>query len=450
MKLVVSSIRVGEEDGFKNDILDRRFFGEALLNLVKQTSDELVISIDGRWGEGKTTFIKMWQGLLKENNIPSIYIDAFENDYTGDAFMSIAAAITTYVDSHAIDTAKREEFKYKAKRVGVQLLSWTARVGVKAATLGIIKDSDIEAVNVIKENLANDGADEISKLVKDRLSTQSIEKNLIQSFKESLSEIPLALNENSGNRIVIIVDELDRCKPSFAVEVIEKIKHLFSVENVVFVLGMNKAQLEEAIRCVYGNNIDAHSYLQKFINIETALPKRNDLNSYSNDIKSYSHHLLKLHEFNAFGDEEVLVNVLVPLGRHFNLSLRQLEKVFTNLAIIYSTSHENSFRVVPVFVLLSILKVVDPTVFSAITNNSFSFSQLSEKVGLSKLKEDVGREIFHVMNWMRFIMMTDDEFNELDSNDPVLRFGIGLSRYNIERRNILAFFCSKMTLFKVN
>jgi len=176
MKLVVSSIRVGEEDGFKNDILDRKFFGEALLNLVKQTSDELVISIDGRWGEGKTTFIKMWQGLLKENNIPSIYIDAFENDYTGDAFMSIAGAITTYVDSHAIDTEKKEEFKDKAKRVGVQLISWTARVGVKAATLGIIKDSDIEAVNVIKESLANDGADEISKLVKDRLSRQSIEK----------------------------------------------------------------------------------------------------------------------------------------------------------------------------------------------------------------------------------------------------------------------------------
>lgn len=450
MKLVVSSIRVGEEDGFKNDILDRKFFGEALLNLVKQTSDELVISIDGRWGEGKTTFIKMWQGLLKKNNIPSIYIDAFENDYTGDAFMSIAGAITTYVDSHAIDTAKKEEFKDKAKRVGVQLLSWTVRVGVKAATLGIIKDSDIEAVNVIKESLANDGADEISKLVKDRLSAQSIEKNLIQSFKESLSEIPLALNESSENRIVIIIDELDRCKPSFAVEIIEKIKHLFSVENVIFVLGMNKTQLEEAIKCVYGNNIDAHSYLQKFINIETTLPKRNDLNNYSNDIRSYSRHLLELHEFNAFGDEEGLVEVLVPLGRHFNLSLRQLEKVFTNLAIIYSTSHENSFRVFPVFVLLSILKVVDPTVFSAIANNNFSFNQLSKKVGLSNLKEDDNREIFHVMNWMKYIMMTDDEFNELDPNDPVLRYGNGLFRYNIDRRNILAFFCSKMTLFKVN
>jgi len=265
-----------------------------------------------------------------------------------------------------------------------------------------------------------------------------------------LSEIPLALNESTENRIVIIIDELDRCKPSFAVEIIEKIKNLFSVENVIFVLGMNKFQLEEAIKCVYGNNIDAHSYLQKFINIETTLPKRNYLNNYSNDIRSYSRHLLKLHEFNAFGDEEGLVEVLVPLGRHFNLSLRQLEKVFTNLAIIYSTSHENSFRVFPVFVLLSILKVVDPTVFSAIANNNFSFNQLSKKVGLSNLKEDDNREIFHVMNWMKYIMMTDDEFNELDPNDPVLRYGNGLFRYNIDRRNILAFFCSKMTLFKVN
>lgn len=83
MKLVTPSLVVEDIDGFKNDALQRKSFGEALSNLVSRSTDELVVSIDGKWGEGKTTFVKMWQGLLKENGVPSIYIDAFQNDYTG-------------------------------------------------------------------------------------------------------------------------------------------------------------------------------------------------------------------------------------------------------------------------------------------------------------------------------------------------------------------------------
>ena len=64
---------VAVDDAFKNDALDRQPFGEALLNIVTRSKDELVVSIDGRWGEGKTTFVKMWRGLLKKHNIPSIY-----------------------------------------------------------------------------------------------------------------------------------------------------------------------------------------------------------------------------------------------------------------------------------------------------------------------------------------------------------------------------------------
>ena len=82
MKIIVPPMTVAVDDAFKNDALDRQPFGEALLNIVTRSKDELVVSIDGRWGEGKTTFVKMWRGLLKKHNIPSIYIDAFANDYS--------------------------------------------------------------------------------------------------------------------------------------------------------------------------------------------------------------------------------------------------------------------------------------------------------------------------------------------------------------------------------
>ncbi|HHQ4483511.1 TPA: P-loop NTPase fold protein, partial [Aeromonas veronii] len=123
MRLITPSLIVEDCDGFENDVLQRKFFGEALSNLVIRTTDELVISIDGKWGEGKTTFVKMWQGHLKDNGVPSIYIDAFQNDYTDDAFISIAGAITTYVAKNSSEDKTRVSFSDKAKKVGVRLFS---------------------------------------------------------------------------------------------------------------------------------------------------------------------------------------------------------------------------------------------------------------------------------------------------------------------------------------
>lgn len=447
MKLVTPSLVVKDSDGFKNDALQRQQFGEALSNLVIRSTDELVISLDGKWGEGKTTFVRMWQGLLKEKGIPSIYIDAFENDYTEDAFISIASAITSYVDQHSAEP-QNSDFKDKAKRVGVRLLSWTAKIGIKAATLGIIKESDIDTLSEIGNDVAGDTADAIADLVKERLSAHGKETELIQSFRESLSELPESLMDNTSGRLVIVIDELDRCKPSFAVEVLEKIKHLFSVKNVAFLLVMHKQQLEEAIRSIYGSNIDAHTYLQKFINIETSIPKR-VTDRHSNDIESYIKNLLQLHEISTWGDDRYIVDCLTPLALHFNLSLRQLEKVFTNLAIIYGTSGENHLRLVPIIVFAAVVKVVSPTVFENLLLGKIPFSTLCEQLGLRELKEDK-HKLSWVMSWIRFSMLTEPEYQGLDRNDPIKEYGQALWRYNVDRERLLIIFCQKLSMFIVN
>lgn len=451
MKLVTPSLVVEDSDGFKNDILQRQQFGDALSKIVERSTDELVISLDGKWGEGKTTFIKMWQGLLKENGIPSIYIDAFQNDYTEDAFIAIASEITSYVDQHSAEDQKSSDFKDKAKKVGVRLLSWTAKIGIKAATLGIIKESDIDALSEIGDDVAADTSETIADLVQERLSAHSKETRLIQSFRESLSDLPATLLDNSSGRLVIVIDELDRCKPTFAVEVLEKIKHIFSVKNVVFVLVMHKQQLEEAIRCVYGDNIDAHTYLQKFINIETSIPKRVS-DRYSNDIVSYIHKLLKLHEITTWGDDRLIVDCLLPLAQYFNLSLRQLEKVFTNLAIIYSTSGENHLRLVHIIVFIAVVKVVNPNVFASLLQGKISFTSLSEQIGFRKLNEEneSERKLFQLLSWIRFSMLTESEYQAIDANDPISRLGQSLWRYNVDREELLPMFCQKLSMFTVN
>ena len=234
MRIVTPPLIVKEGDSFTKDALDRKGYGEALRNLVASSSDALVISLDGKWGEGKTTFVKMWQGLLSESNIPNLYIDAFANDYVDDAFITVASAITNYAENNIKKDHrdKLAELKEKSKKVGGQLLSWSARIGVKAATLGIIKDSDIEELKDIKGDLSKTASDLVASFVDERITTHSNDVALIQSFRGMLSELPSKLQNEGDKPLVIIIDELDRCKPTFAVEIVEKIKHLFSVENV--------------------------------------------------------------------------------------------------------------------------------------------------------------------------------------------------------------------------
>jgi hypothetical protein len=449
MKIVVPTLTVDIEDGFTNDLLNREYFGESLYSLITRSTDELVIALDGKWGEGKSTFVKMWQGLLRKNGVPSIYIDAFQSDYTEDAFISIAGAITNYVESNSSNKKEKTDFKEKAKKVGVRLLAWSAKIGVKAATLGAIQDTEISALNDIKEDIAKNVSDELEELVKERLNTHSKEVELIQSFRSSLSEIPATLNGNESNRLVIIIDELDRCKPTFSVEILEKIKHLFSVKNIVFLLVMNKNQLEESIKSVYGQNIDSHTYLQKFINVEVNLPKQST-DRYKNDIDIYSSKLLELHEIETWGEDRNILETLKPLAKHFNLSLIELEKVFTNISIIYASSKSNHLRLIPIILLISILKVIKPHIFQKLLNNSINYSELCSAINYNE-HNDIGnnQDLSFTMTWVKHCILTDSEYQALESNDRVKQMGSALWNYNISRDKVISFFCEQLSLIRV-
>ena len=453
MRIVTPPLDIHNEEGFKQDILDRKGFGESLLNLIERSQDELVISLDGKWGEGKTTFVKMWQGLLSENNIPTIYIDAFANDYIDDAFISIASSITTYAKNN-IDKSKEEkfnEFKGKAKHVGVQLLSWTAKVGIKAATLGAVKESDIEELKDIKGDLAKGISTAVGDFVEERLTSHSKDVEVLESFKTLLSELPSTISNESNKPLVIIIDELDRCKPTYAVEIIEKVKHLFSVRNVIFVLVMHRKQLEEAVKSIYGQNIDAHTYLQKFINIDATLPKRiSDRNI--NDIKKYCQQLYKLHELETWGDERTLISSLESLSTYFNLTLRQLEKVFTNISVFYASSSENSLRLTPLTSFLAVIKVINTSLFDDLLHGRVTYEHICSVIGFADAPNQAGNDriMTRLMDWVRFALITDEEFEKLDPKDPIRDYGQSLWQYSIEQGELMPLICQNLSIFNVS
>ncbi len=447
MRIVTPPLIVEENDGFINDILERKAYGEALLNLVVNSSDDLVVSLDGKWGEGKTTFIKMWQGLLLEDNIPNIYIDAFENDYIDDAFISVVSSITRYAETNISDENQDKiiELKEKSKMVGGQLLSWTAKVGLKAATLGVIKDSEIEELMDIKGDLAKGVSDLAGGFIEERINSHTNDIELIQSFKELLSKLPERLQSGEGKPLIIIIDELDRCKPSYAVEVVEKIKHLFSVKNIVFILVMNKLQLEESIKSVYGKNIDAHTYLQKFIHLEMKLPKRTG-RRHENDITSYSRKLFELHEIEAWGEGQYIIDSIDALANHLNLSLRQLEKVYTNIALFYGSSSKNQFRLAPIVSFLSVVKVINSELFEELLYQTIIYPNV-EKAFNYNVTTNNSDLMYKIMNWVRFGLMNDEEYRELSEEDEIKRYNSALFQYNIDREEIIPFLAKKINMF---
>ncbi len=429
-KIVTQPIIIRENEAFEQDILGREDFGKSLLTLVSIPSDELVISLDGKWGEGKTTFVKMWQGLLDKEDIPNIYVNAFENDYSDDAFTAIAGAIIAYIKKKKIKLGNLGNI---AKKIGGQVLFLATKTGINVGTSGVIQVDDFKELKKTWSTVVND-------IVSEKLAAHKKGAELIQSFKDLLSKIPNTLNPNEDKPLVIIIDELDRCKPTYAVDLIEKVKHLFSVKNVVFVLVMHKEQLEESVKSVYGQNIDAHTYLQKFINIEISLPKKTG-EEHDNDIKKYNDML-----YNSCRDiirGNIIAEFLEVLAMHFNLSLRQLEKVYTTLAVYCTLSGRIADGLFPIVAFLAVIKAIDPSLYQDLLHQRITYEELYTK----NILPDAGDNHTVAMRaCIKGLLITDDELEKLDQHDLAKVYA---REHRYRRNNVIPFLAKRLSMFTV-
>ncbi len=453
MRLTIPPLDIDEEEPFNNDLFERKAFGERLLNIACNTNEPLVISLDAQWGEGKTTFIKMWKALLTKEDIPNVYIDAYANDYTDDPFISVVSAISSYAQEHAKkgNESSLDKLKDKAKKAGVQLVPWATKIAIKAATLGAIRDSDFEGLDDIKKDLSKGASDLVGDFIGERLDHHEESISVIESFKEELSQLTKHLAFDNDFPLVVIIDELDRCKPTFAVEMIERVKHLFSVENVVFVLAMHKGQLEESVKCVYGQGIDAHTYLQKFINLDAKLPKRTT-ERYQNDLRIYNSHLLNVLEIETWDNDRDIVECIEVLSNYFNISLRQLENVYQNISIIYGAISKNHLRLPSLITFTAMIRVVRPDLFSRLQNNSISYVELESEIsskGFNRADREKGEDgrIYAIMNWVRYSLFTQKEFSSLPEDDEITQYHKAYSSYNAKRRELLSHVIRDMCMF---
>lgn len=347
MKLKLNPIEIEPSNPFKYDLLGRK---EEILNLsllISNVNSPAVIAIDSRWGTGKTTFIRLWEQHLKENLCPSLYFNAWETDFSDDPLVSFLGEMNESLKTLIGANQKASEAWEKTKSVGKQIAKRGIPALVRIGSAGIIDADKLIEDEMMKAagSLAGDALD-----------------NYLQQ-KKAIDEFHLALTsfiEKSadGKPLVIFVDELDRCRPNYAIELLERIKHLFNTEGLVFVLALDKEQLGHSIGAIYGNGIDSVGYLRRFIDFEYQL-KEPDKTGYIDSLFSS----LQLDKFfqprKRYGelryDEDYLKNVFIMLATNLRLSLREIEQFLASINIAIRSAKENEyiFPALLVFLLMS-------------------------------------------------------------------------------------------------
>lgn len=387
MKFRLEEIEVPEDEPFKNDALKRQPVVEFVRDLIKQLEGPFVLALDSPWGTGKTTVVRMLRASLKRDDIASVYFNAWKEDYVSDPLIPMVAAIDELQIADAGAGKQFSERMATVKAVASKVAKRGVVAAVKLATMNTL-DLDEVAEDVLAST-AGDAADDVIESFKR-------EKASLERFRDALEEAVKTFGrEGTLKPLVFFIDELDRCRPTFAIELLERVKHLFDVKHIVFVLSIDRKQLEAITAAVYGERIDAPEYLRRFIDLEYALPEVHT--------KQYTRVLIERYGFKAFFDahkrhselaydHDNFVEGFVQLSGAFGMSLRAKERCLTRLAVVLTHTPENHYLDPFVASLLIVLRTMRPDLYRGLISGEIAprklISLIKEQPGVARVFAD--------------------------------------------------------------
>lgn len=249
---------------FDGDLLRRNELADKIERLLPRLRNGAVVAVDSQWGGGKTWFGMNWGKSLRASGHKVAFINAFEQDYTEDPFLPIAAELTALLDGDS-----KKALLKKAAEVASACLPVAAKVATSALSKWALGEVDLADEYEAAVKKAEEKSEEfVKRWVERKLENHKKEQESLKGFRKALSD--MATKESKP--VIVFVDELDRCRPDFAVRLIERIKHFFETPNVIFVLLIHREQLNRAIAGVYGPTTDGAAYLSKFVHFFFTLP----------------------------------------------------------------------------------------------------------------------------------------------------------------------------------
>ncbi len=262
---------------WEGDFLDRKKYADFLTGYLKNKAEQerdaaFVMNINAAWGSGKTFFVDHWADDLRGTH-PVVFFNAWQNDYSDDPLLSVISSILDDLQPLLGDTSQ-EHIDNLLSKSG-RLLKTVAPLAAKGLLKKFFSSEEGEEIAEVVSGAEKEVCDVFGKATEELLKENNKQKQSIEEFKTAFSAIieTLYQKHNCSSPTFIFIDELDRCRPLYAIELLEKIKHLFDVKNVVFVLSTDTQQLSCSIKAIYGNEFDAELYLKRFFDQTYTLPQ---------------------------------------------------------------------------------------------------------------------------------------------------------------------------------
>ncbi|EBW7443539.1 hypothetical protein DQD79_06700 [Salmonella enterica subsp. enterica serovar Muenchen] len=402
-----------------DDIFGRKKLHDIIMRVATNAPDQsLVLALDDKWGNGKTSFVRMMESEINKKHSDKfevIYFDAFKSDYQSDPFVALTSNIYSLVNKEEGKLKTLGEKLLKAgKKLGASFFLNGTKFAISTFSGGLLSGTTLEkASDTISDSISSP----VEAYIEEKIKTSESESATIEQFGNLLTEI----SKESGKKIFFIIDELDRARPDFSLDLLEKIKHIFSVEGVIFLLVVNREQFEKSIECRYGK-INSRLYLNKFVHYWFTLPKRNHLSE--DCLNRFNHSTIKQYLITIDSGNNLLVkngpllNTLSYLLEVNGCSLREAERCYSVFTVIENTNKINNigndiFKVA--MGLVAFLKVHNPQVLSDIIFRKYGVDEIYLKLSISKSHMRVIPELPLLNHLLQYHFTTDEQLKNPDT-----------------------------------
>ncbi len=270
------------EDAWESDRLGYAEIGHAFTNLVQSIDTGKVISIEAGFGRGKTFFRKAWAKQLRSADEVVIEVDVQQSDHSGDPVITLLGALVDALPKDA--KGKSDKALESAKKVGAIGARALTRVLLKSGAdelleaitdTAIDKLEDFDALDAVIKDFGSEMSKVAGQLIASQMAAERVRKI---ELPEQLEALRASLVRGKGDkRVVVIVDELDRCHPEYAISFLEATKLIFGQFGFVFCLMVNADYLENIARHRFGTVDEDEKYLDKFVDIRLKLEPKSEI-----------------------------------------------------------------------------------------------------------------------------------------------------------------------------
>lgn len=197
-----------------------------------------------------------------EQAYPTVYIDAWSSDHSSDPLLSVVSEVKNKL-KELKNISKIEQRLFEG---GAKAVKATAPAVIKAVVKNRLERSGVNLDELGDIFSNDDAADAGAKLVEQAIKAHNEASVGVKNIKSSVQDWleSVIVSKKREYPLFIFIDELDRCRPTYAIEMLETIKHIFDMKNVVFVIATDKEQLQHSIRAIYGTEFDSRLYLDRF------------------------------------------------------------------------------------------------------------------------------------------------------------------------------------------